>query len=405
MAVVSHLPAPEVNAAAFFIMMSLSIWIESPVIDLLSTSTTLAKDGQKFAVISRFVLWMMIWVSVAHGLFVFTPLYTLVTEGVMGIKHEVAAAARPGMAILTFWSAAIGWRRYLQGILIRSGLTRVIGFGTLSRVVTISVSALVLHLTTRLPGVVIAACALMLAVAIETIFIHIVSRPAVHDLRRKEPVDGEKLTMARLAAFHFPLTATTMVKLLVFPIIGAGLARVDQPVLATAAYQFAGTIIFLHRALGFCLPEVVIALYKDDQARAALRKFCLGVATATFMSMLLLSIIGLDRVIFEEVLGASRQVSDMAHWVFFLSCAVPFLDAVQSYIRGVLTAHHLTVSRLAAVAVSVASLLGVVALGVKLHWSGPLLASISLTVALAAEFAVLAFSWARSQKAISLRLS
>ncbi len=405
MTVISHMPAPEVNAAAFFIMMSLSIWIESPVIDLLSTSTTLAKDRERFALISKFVVWMMIWVTFAHAVFVFTPLYTWVTEGVMGIKHEVAAAARPGMAILTFWSAAIGWRRYLQGILIRSGLTRIIGFGTLSRVVTISLTALLLYLHTSWSGVVIAASALLLSVIIETTFVHVVSRPVVRELQRKEPVEGEALTMGRLMAFHFPLSATTMVKLLVLPIIAAGLARVDQPVLATAGYQFAGSVIFLHRALGICLPEVVIALYKNEQTRIALRRFCLGIAVCTFLSMLVLSVTGLDRVIFEDVLGAQRNVSDLAHLVFLLSCAVPFLDAVQSYIRGVLTAHHLTVSRLLAVGVSVSVLVAVVVIGVVLHWSGPVVASVSLTVALTAEFAVLAFSWALAQKTTSMRLS
>ena len=403
MAVISHMPAPEINAAAFFIMMSLSIWIESPVIDLLSTATTLAKDAEKFAVITRFVLWLMLWVTIAHATFVFTPLYHVVTETVMGVKPEVAAAARPGMAILTLWSACIGWRRYLQGILIRNGLTRVISFGTLSRVVTISITALTLHLTTKLPGVNIAATALMLSVFVESMFIHAVSRPTVHALLRKTEPEGEPLTMRKLAAFHFPLSATTMVKLLVFPIIGAGLARLDEPVLTTAAYQLAGTIIFLHRALGFCLPEVVIALYKDEGSRLALRRFCLGVATFTLCSMLFLSLTGLDQVIFSMVLGADERMVRVAHIVFLFSAGVPFLDAVQSYVRGALTAHHLTVSRLLAVGVSVISMASMVALGVANRWSGPVMAVSSLTIALLAELSVLAFSWMRSQEAIGIR--
>jgi hypothetical protein len=402
MAVISHMPAPEINAAAFFIMMSLSIWIESPVIDLLSTATTLGKDGEKFAVITRFVMWLMLWVTVAHAMFVFTPLYHVITETVMGVKPEVANAARPGMAILTLWSACIGWRRYLQGILIRSGLTRVISFGTLSRVITISVTALTLHLTTKLPGVNIAATALMLSVFTETVFVHIVSRPTVQALQRVKP-EGKPLTVGKLAHFHFPLTATTMVKLLVFPIIGAGLSRLDQPVLTTAAYQLAGTIIFLHRALGFCLPEVVIALYKDEDSRLALRKFCLGVATFTLCSMLFLSLTGLDQIFFAKVLGADERMVRVAHVVFFLSAAVPFLDAVQSYVRGALTAHHLTVSRLLAVGVSVCSMASMVALGVKLRWPGPVMAVSALTLALLAELAVLAYSWMRSQEVIGIR--
>jgi hypothetical protein len=286
-------------------------------------------------------------------------------------------------------------------VLIRSGLTRVIGFGTLSRVLTISLSALILHLATSWSGVVIAASSLMFSVAVETLFVHIVSRPTVRALRMKEPVDPEPLTMKRLAHFHFPLTATTMVKLLVSPIIGAGLARVSDPVMATAAYQLAGTIIFLHRAFGFCLPEVVITLYRDEETKQVLRRFCILVASCTTGSMLLLSLTGLDRIIFEDILGAKHEISEVAHLVFFLSCAVPFLDAVQSYVRGILTAHHLTVSRLYAVAVSVATLMGMVALGVSLKWPGPIVAAVALTISLFAEFAVLAMSLSRSQ--VSLR--
>ena len=42
--ILSRLPGSEVATAAFLIMMGLALWIESPVIDMLSTSTTLARN-------------------------------------------------------------------------------------------------------------------------------------------------------------------------------------------------------------------------------------------------------------------------------------------------------------------------------------------------------------------------
>ena len=40
---------------------------------------------------------------------------------------------RPGMQIMIFWSAAIAWRRFLQGAMIHFGHTRPIGWGTAVR--------------------------------------------------------------------------------------------------------------------------------------------------------------------------------------------------------------------------------------------------------------------------------
>ncbi len=65
--VINRLRQPEINAAAWPILMAIAIWIESPVIDLLSTSTTLAKDHQRYELISRFVWYLMAWVTVAHA--------------------------------------------------------------------------------------------------------------------------------------------------------------------------------------------------------------------------------------------------------------------------------------------------------------------------------------------------
>ncbi len=396
--VINRLHHPEINAAAWPVLMAIAIWIESPVIDLLSTSTTLAKSQQNYEVISRFVWYLLMWVTVAHAAVVLTPLYGVVAEGLLGVKPEVANAARAGLIILIPWSAMIGWRRYLQGILIRNGRTRSVGVGTTARVLTLVIMSVILFTTTKLPSVVIASIAIILSVGMEASVIHLLSRDVIRTaFRDKTASQSEPLTMKKLISFHAPLSATTMVNLLVMPLVNAGLARTDRPVLALAGCGVAGAIVFLHRAITFCIPEVVITLYKGSQTRLKLRNFSLGVGALSSGLILFLGLTGLDRFLFAGLIQAKPPIAEVAHWCYLFSAAVPFVDSAQAYVRGVLTAHHLTVSRLIAVLAAVIFLIASVCIGVALRWSGPVMAGVSVTSALVAELIVLAIAWARAQ--------
>lgn len=395
--VISRLPHPEVNTAAFLAIMSLSIWIESPVIDLLATATTLGKDAQSYRALQRFVLYVNLWVTAAHALVVLTPLYWIVAYKVMALEPAVAEAARMGLALMVPWSALIGWRRYRQGLLIRNGQTRVIGLGTTLRVSVIAVAAISFAALSHWPSTVVIAAALMCSVSAEATFIHFVSEPVIREKVLAAPTEVLHLSGRRLAAFHFPLTATTMVKLLTNLVIGAGLARTTNGTQAMAAYQIAGASAFMFRAFGFCLPEVVVALYRDEATRLALKKFCLSVGLTMTMAMLILSVTGIDGLLFKHVLGADANLLPVARTMFVAVALAPLLDSVQAYIRGVLTAHHLTMSRMAAVVVSTLVLIGAVQLAVQLRWPGPTLAGLALTTSLLAEYGVLVFSWAKAK--------
>jgi hypothetical protein len=379
-------------------MMAIAIWLESPVIDLLSTSTTLAKDRERYVTLSRFVWYLLLWVTIIHATIAFTPLYTLMAEGLMGVKHSVAVAARVGLMILTPWSALIGWRRYLQGLLIRYGQTRSVSVGTTARVFALSVTAISLYFGSHLPSIVIASLAIMSGVALEAAVVHWLSRDVIaRHFALSIKSTEEPLSMRKLAAFHFPLTATTMVNLLIMPLVSAGLARTPNPVLALAGCGVAGAILFLHRAVTFCLPEVVITLYKDEDSLKALRHFSLGVGAASSLFILISGLTGMDRFLFSWLIDAKPAIAEVAHWCYLLSAAVPFVDAAQAYVRGVLTAHHLTVSRLVAVVAAIGVLIAVLGIGVGLHWSGPVMAATAVTSGLLAELGVLAMAWARAK--------
>ena len=132
-AAIARLPDMQTQLAAFGIVMSLEIAIESPVIMLLATSTALSTSARNYLTLRRFMIWINVLATATAVLVAFTPVFDLVVRSLMGIPPDIADAAQPGMRIMTLWTAAIGVRRFYQGVMIRHGQTRSIGYGTAAR--------------------------------------------------------------------------------------------------------------------------------------------------------------------------------------------------------------------------------------------------------------------------------
>jgi len=387
--VLSRLPQPDLSTAAYFIMMALALWIESPVIDLLSTSTTLAKTRGDYRILTKFVLALLALVTSIHALIAFTPLFGLITTRLMGVPGHIADAALPGFQILVLWSACIGWRRFLQGVLIRFGETKRVGFGTAVRMVSMSVAALTLYLLSGLRGIEIAAISLMVAVAAESLYIHIAAAPIVLSRLEYAAVDESSLTMRKLVKFHAPLTATTAVVMIGSPFTAWALVHAQDSVLALAGWQVASTLLWMCRTIVYALPEAVITLYNDEESAEKLRRFCLLVGVLTSGALIFLAASHLDMLFFTRILHATEEVARVAHVAFFASAALPLIGAMQSYVRGMLTAHHMTVQRFLAVVVAMAALAAALVVTVVFGVAGVVSAAIAMTVALIAELLVL----------------
>ncbi|MEQ1822300.1 MAG: hypothetical protein ABL949_07315 [Fimbriimonadaceae bacterium] len=372
----------EVWLAAFNALLAISLIIESPVIDLLSTSTTLCKGRVTFASLSKFSLQLMGLCTIVHALVVFTPLYGLITAH---YDPAVRDALHVPLMVMLPWSAAIGWRRFKQGILIRSGRTRMIGFGTGVRVGTLLVVSFGLAQTTQLTGVMISAIALASSVFTESLFVHFAAAEAIENLEGGD----EPLAPKKLVSFHTPLTVTTAMVLGSNFLVTQSLAASADHKISHAAYQVALSFMWLHRAVVFALPEVIITLYDRVSARPLLHRFSALVSLSMTGLMLFWGLTGIDYQFFRTVLGQEEGVARAAHWAFLGSSLLPAINGAQAYVRGVLTAGHFTKPRMTAMGVGLAVMAVTLLVGLKLQASGILLSAIAPTLAFAAELAVL----------------
>lgn len=390
----SGLPDPGLHIAAFFIFMAVSMWIESPVIDLLATATTLVRGKCSLRQVRRFATLTMVWVTVIHAAVALTPLYGLLLRGAFRLPADVVEAAHVPLMVMTPWSALIGWRRFQQGVMIAAGATRRVGIGTAIRVATIAGVGLGVAAWGGLPGATTAAVALLASVAAEAGYITWAARPAL--ARAKAwPEDRPAPTLRQLTAFHLPLTATTMLALSAPPLVGAALAQSRDHVLAIAAWQVALSLASLLRTPSYALPEVVIALGRIPGSERALKRFCHAVGIGLSLVLVFFAATRLDQAFFVWVLGAEPQVAAAAHLGVWLCAPLPWLVAAQSHLRGLLTSAHQTRARLWS---AVAGLVGLgvgLAVGIGAGWPGVAAAATALIVSMASEWIALASAWRR----------
>jgi progressive ankylosis protein len=405
-AAINRLPDEVVMLAAQGIVLSLSVTIESPIINLLATSTALVKDRRSFLLMRRFTLHWMLFLTAVTIAVAYTPLFDLiVTRGMLGGRQaEIAYWVRPGMKIMILWSAAIAWRRFLQGVLIHYGYTRRIAWGTAVRLLTSGGVAVGLALWSDWAGVVIGALALMAGVLAEAAYAHAAVQPVLRrELGPFSPAaPGKPLTYRDLFWFHLPLAATAVLTLLVQPLIAFSLGRLDQPTQSLAAWPLIFQVSLMTRALAFALPEVVIALTKEEDTYGPVRGFALRLAGISILVMTLLIFTPLLTFYLLRVQDADPAVSELARSGVRLMLFLPAITTLVSWLRGLLINKRATASVNGGMFVNLSVTAAVLVTGLILRYSGVSTAVVALNLAAAVE--LLFLLW-RAQGVLQVNLS
>lgn len=392
-AAIARLSEPETSLAAFGIVVSLSVTIEAPVIMLLATSTALCRDPAAYAVLRRFMLWLNLLLTVVAALVAFTPVYDWVVPGAMGVPAHIATAAQPGMRIMTLWSAAIGWRRFYQGILIRFGETRRVTYGTVARLSASAGTAAGLALWGELPGVWVGSFALMAGVLAEATLVTWLVRPTLYQHLSSNTTlskgTSNPLTMRRVIGFHTPLAATSLLTLFSQPLISAGLARMAFPEQSLAAWPVANSVVLFTRSFGLATQEVVIALTAGPATLGPVRRFSLNVSLGAVLVLALIAFTPLADLYLTHVTSVTSELAGFVVPGLKLALLIPGLTALQSWLRALLMKGEATASIYQAMGLNLAITAVMVALGVALELPGIQMAAVALTVAMLVELAFL----------------
>lgn len=394
--VIARKPDSEAQLAAFGLMFSLSILIETPVIMLLATSNALSRNRQAYRILWRFMMGINILVTVVALLMAFTPLLDIYLGDLLNIPPHIIDATRPGMKIMVLWSAFIGYRRFHQGILIRNGHTRHIGYGTVIRIIVSGGVAIGLGAVTQIAGAMIGAFSLILAVLAEVIYTYFVSRADVKRLLETPLSKNLKaLTYRDALKFHIPLAMTSVITLLIRPFIERGLAEMPDATQALAAWPIVFSIMMVMRSGGMAYQEVVISLNQSQQHHDILRGFTLRLGFGLSIFMVIFTFSPMITFYNNVILDVPENLRDLILLGAQAGILIPLLTTLQSYLRALLMLTDKTSPIYQAMIVGFVVTIVTVFGGISLGLHGILTASLGLTFGQMIELALLYISYQR----------
>ena len=337
-AIIARLPEAKFNLAAHGVAVAFAILVEAPVIMIMSASTALVENRLSFEKLRNFTYALNISITVVMLALLVPRIGFGLLQGMVGLPEEIARLTYGALVILLPWPAAIGYRRFFQGLLIRGGRTRLVAYGTGIRLITMGTTALVLYKVFQVPGAYVGAAALSAGVSVEALASRLMASSTVRELLNTEhPSDEPPLTYGKIAHFYYPLALTSLLGLAVQPMLTFFMGRALYPVESLAVFPVVHALSFIFRAMGLSYQEVAIALMGENHKDVApLTKFAAVLGIASSVCLALIAFTPLANIWFETISGLTPDLVQFSLAPARILAPLPALSVLISFQRAVL---------------------------------------------------------------------
>ena len=339
-AMIARMPGPEFNLGAYGVAFALAILIEAPVIMLMSAATSLVKDRISYLKMRNFSRGLILGTTLLLLIVLVPGVYRWLTETLLQLPAEVADLTYGALWFFLPWPSAIGYRRFLQGVLIRAGKTRLVAMGTLIRLLAMTVAALLGYLLLDIPGAWVGGLALGTGVTVEAIAARFMAAETVRDLLAEEgnsAYTGRTVTYRAIATFYLPLALTSLIGLTIQPLLTFFMGRSVSPVESLAIYPVVHSLSFFFRSVGFAYQDAAIALIGERfEHYRELRRFCFTLGAVTTAGLALVAFTPLFQLWFTVLSGLTPELTSCALIPARIIVPLPFLSVLLSFQRAIL---------------------------------------------------------------------
>ena len=340
-AIIARLANPKFNLAAYGVAFSFAVFIEAPVIMMMSASTVLAKDRDSYIKLRNFTFILSGITTLTLLTFAIPPIFYFITQRLIGLPENVAKLTHQAFIVLIPWPGAIGYRRFYQGILIRSNLTRRVAYGTITRLMVIVMTSLTCYLFFDLSGAIIGTLSLAVAVSAEAVTSRILAHTSVKRLllkeRESERSEETPISYRYITKFYYPLALTSILSIGVHPMVTFFMGQSRMPIESLAVLPVILSLVFIFRSIGLSFQEVGIALLeKNNKAFKPLRNFAFGLGIVLVCLLSLITLTPFSNIWFHKISGLSSGLAIFAKFPAQIMTVIPGLTVLISLQRAFL---------------------------------------------------------------------
>lgn len=381
-AIIARLADPKFNLAAYGVAFSIALLVESPIIMMMTASTALVKDRDSYRKLRNFTYVLNFIITLILLSILYPPFFNFLIRDLIHLPEEVASLAYLALVIMLPWPAAIGFRRFFQGILIRSGRTRRVAYATVLRLLTMAATAFSLYYFFEIPGVYVGTAALSTGVVMEALAVRIMVNRNVQDLPLKEVslTNEAPLTYKFIARFYYPLAVTTILQLAIRPVVTFFAGMGKYPVESVAVLQVIISLVFIFSAPGLAYQEVTIALTgKEKEGYILLRNFALILGIGTTLGLVAIAYTPLASVWYHKISGLSQELTEFVRIPTQIVAFMPGLILLLIWQRALLVNAKQTDPITYATILEFILIIVIMFIGIRyLDLSGAILAAIAL---------------------------
>lgn len=338
-AIIARLADPKFNLAAYGVAFSIALLVEAPIIMIMSAAAALVKDRDSFLKMRNFIYTLNALITLAMVLILIPPVFFFITRTLMNLPENVARLTHYSTAILLPWPGVIGYRRFYQGILIRSNLTRRVAYGTVIRLLGMASTGLVCYLFLQIHGAVTGALALSVGVTAEAVASRLMAAPSVRKLLDSESTlsPDKRLSYKKISQFYFPLALTPILNLGILPVVTFFMGQSRLAIESLAVLPVIHALVFIFRSVGLSFLEVgVVLLGNNNEQFKVLRNFALILGFVVFAVFSLVGFTPLAFLWFHGVSGLSLDLSRLALLPTKILTVLPFLMVILSLQRALM---------------------------------------------------------------------
>ncbi|GIK38938.1 MAG: hypothetical protein DPW09_39445 [Anaerolineae bacterium] len=419
-AAIARMADAETALAAYGVALNIVVLVESPVQMLLPTANAVGQDQLSYRLLRRFTLFIGLALSGLLLLMASSPLGVLTVSGLIQAPAKVTQQVLPTLLVMALWPLLVGWRRFYQGWLIQSGQPQVIGYATACRLLTLTVVVILAVNGSNWPGALVSSLALIAGAgaeaAVVTARVWLLlkagwpnNRPELELVPTKAKVDAISLvtpsggsgderqppaprfgSVAALARFYLPLAATSVLTVVTWPLLTAGISRAAEPTPSLAAWPVALSLLWLLTTPLQMLQQVAITLAQEARSFQRVIRFGLAIGLLGSLVLATFAFTPLVNLFLQYVVAAPTEVAPLVIFAARILVPLPLVVAAQSLLQGLLirrgTTGDVRLAMLVNLVVLSLLLLGGLADG---RLAGAILAPIAMLGGLLAETAVL----------------
>jgi O-antigen/teichoic acid export membrane protein len=335
-AVIARLPDAAPNLAAYGVAFAFAIIVESPVIMLMSASTALVNNRDSYLVFRRFTIALSALMTGVMLIIVMPPVFDTLASW-LNLPVAVASLTHQALILMLPWPGAIGYRRLLQGLLIRHDMTRRVAYGTVVRLVTMCATAVIAGWWLSISGALVGALALSVAVVAEALAVRRMSRRAIRALMDRRKTEGQRLTLSNIVKFYVPLALSSFMAMGVQPMVTFFMGQSRMALESLAVLPVLNGLTFLFRSLGLSFQDASIALLGDHMEQyRPLRNVACTLAIVTSVCLAGIAYSPLSFLWFYDVSGLSIGLTEFAIPPLKILVLLPALSVLLSFQRALL---------------------------------------------------------------------